>query len=235
MNSDNRSIFDITRDIKEHPFLYFSGKLKFTDLYHLILGYSFHKIPSGNPPFEYFNIWIKKKFDKWGSTMHWTVAILQECNNDEEEAFWKFFELLDEFSQINPQKMWSTDLTEFQFAAYYALDNPKDARLANFSGRRIIHPAPYHIKIVQFDYAVHSYNFDFFYAVHDSFHGEHEQSFNNIDLCFQFHETKYKDMRWDEVPKDKVQSEFELITQHCNHRNALLNYMDSTNIGLGVK
>ena len=229
MTLDNLSIFDLAQQIKKRPQMYLGETVGFTNLVNLINGYSFHKTTSGNPPFEYFNVWVKKKFDKWGSNKHWTNVILQENKNNEEKAFRNFFELLEEFNQIKPLNIFSTNLTEDNFALYYSKDNRKGGRLVGSEGRLVIDPAPYHIKVVQFDYCTHSYHFDFNYAVLESVHGKHEQSFHLLDKCFQFYIAKYGDLRWGEIPKNQTDTEFQLITQNCDHGNALHHYMDGTN------
>lgn len=219
------SMVDFLQNVRKHHSSILGEKTRLTDLNNLILGYSCNTTKEGNPPFLYFNVWVKQKFNKWGANMHWTKAILQECKNDEEKAFWHFFELLDQFTQLKPLNIYSCNLSEDNFAHYYSKDTRKNSRLIGPEGTPIIHPAPYHIKAVEFDYCIHSYHFDFNYVVSESEFGWHDLSFFSLEKCFEYYTSRYDKLIWNEIPKKTISSEFDLIVENCNHKNANHHYI----------
>jgi hypothetical protein len=235
MKLDNLSIFDFAQEIKKHYRLFFEGTPRFSDLRNLISGYSINTTVYDNPPFDYFNIWIKRKFNRWGSNMDWAKAILQECDNDQEKAFWKYFDLIEEFHQIKPIKIYTVNLVDDDFAKFYSTNAPKTWSLIGPDNRRIVEPAPYHIKVIEFEYCIHAYHFDYYYLISKSEIGRHKQSFSNIEKCFHYYDVCFGKLNWTELPIEQVDREFELIAKNCDHGNSTLYYMDGTYDAIGIK
>jgi hypothetical protein len=88
--------------MKIRPQMYFGDK-KLSSLYHFINGYDLAlKLNNCEPltPSIYdFNCWIAKKY-KAGLSSNFYSVLIQECNNNEEEALTLFFELFEEFLEL---------------------------------------------------------------------------------------------------------------------------------------
>ncbi len=75
-----------------------------THLHSFLMGYAFGlQLESTNteqPDFNDFHDWVAKKLNYDESTSGWAYMI-EDQRKDKEEALWLFFELLDEFREIN--------------------------------------------------------------------------------------------------------------------------------------
>jgi hypothetical protein len=220
MTSDLRSIslFRLVQEIKKRPKMFFEN-LSLTDLDLFISGYNMNSKAAETRPFSYFNIWVKQKFKMFGPQMNWKRAILEEYKNDEEKSFWSFFDLLDEFHKLKPTNIYTTKLTPDHFASYYSKDNKKPS--TSHGGEVFfINPAPYFIKVVEFDYQTHAYHFDFFYAINETLSGHYDQGHDSIKDCFEYYKDMYGELVWQEVLQDELIPEYELIMFNCDHRRA---------------
>ncbi|PBQ31753.1 hypothetical protein CNR22_08210 [Sphingobacteriaceae bacterium] len=235
MKLDNLSIFEFAQKIKRHYRMYFEGTPRFSDLYNLIRGYSVNPATHDNPPLDYLNVWVKKKFNKWGASMDWAKAILEECDNDQEKAFWKYLDLLEEFHQIKPLKIYTTNLADEDLAKFYSTNGLKTWSMIGPENRRLVEPAPYHIKLIEFEYCTHSYHFDYYYVVSNTDIGRHKQSFSTLKKCFQYYEACFGKLKWEELPIEKVVDEFESVAKNCDHGNSIHHYMDGTYDAIGIK
>jgi hypothetical protein len=213
---DNLSVVEFAQFIRLRHGMFFRNSIKITDLENLINGYIINAKKDSLPPFHYFNRWVKEKLKKFGSTINWRTAIQEICNNDEEKAFWKFFELLDEFAVIKPLGIYVASLSKDNFSFYYCTNYEKPSRFVDTENKHIIYPAPYKIKIIEFDYATHSYYYDFNYVVLDSDLGRYNQCHESVQSCFELYKKEFGELVWDKIPYEQLMDEFKLITETCD-------------------
>lgn len=200
--------------------MYFGKEIKLSLLESMLWGFNLNSQKESVIPFQYFNYWTKKKLNKFGSKYNWTVAILESCDNDEEKAFWKFYELLDEFITLRPKNLFIAELTSDNFAFYYSADNKnKQYRIIGEDNRYVLEPAPYLIKLFEFDYCVHSYHFDYYWLVEDYDKHIYYNHFDTINKCKTVYNEKFNISAWTVIKEDSaILTEFEKTILHCRNR-----------------
>lgn len=215
---DNLSTAEFAKLVGLRRGMFFGNQITLTGLEFLILGFDFNAKVQSLPPFHYFNYWTKQKLNKFGATYNWKVAILEACNNDEKLAFDKFFELLGEFLLLKPKSITTTFLTEDNFAFYYNKDNiHKNRRIIGDENKYVLDPAPYEIKLVEFDYGTHSYHFDFYFTVGESNKGKYYQQFDSLSDSKKTYKEKFGGLEWHNTSSSNVDSEFKLLVDNCNN------------------
>ena len=103
--------------IRKRPGAYL-GSNSITALMHFIDGYQFaerelavcRKGELFPLPFPYMHEYAGYRL-KSCYTVGWRDQILRFCNGDEEAAFWKFFEIYDEFNQVRMKRYWKAVLS----------------------------------------------------------------------------------------------------------------------------
>jgi hypothetical protein len=215
---DKISTIDFSKIIGQRPGMYFGNQNTITGLEFLLHGFDQNTNVRSLPPFHYFNYWIKQKLNKFGATYNWKVAILETCSNDEKLAFDKFFELLDEFLLLKPKSITTTFLTEDNFAFYYNKENShKNRRIIGADNKYVLDPAPYEIRLVEFDYATHSYHFDFYFTVGESSKGKYYQQFDSLTESKKTYKEKFGGLEWHNISSGIVDSEFKLLVDNCDN------------------
>lgn len=214
----NLSLYELAQKVKQRPQMFFGKELRLSELAAFLFGYGLHPVPVGDIPFEYFNRWTKHKLNTWGSNHNWVTVILKACNADEEKAFWLFFDLLEEFNAARPLSMHAVSLTEANFEFYYSRQNTyKNSRF--IESRRIVYPAPYHIKLIEFEHGVLCYHFGMRYELKESKAGIHEATYNTLSECLSFFEKQYGSLEWMKLPDSLIAGAFsELIASSDHHR-----------------
>ena len=100
------ALYELLIKIKTHPGLYF-GRVSLVALDYFVMGYEFkeHEIESNNCSriidWGLFRHYIEKVFGLPETTKGLSL-ILAENTKTDEEAFHKFFELLEEYLKNNP-------------------------------------------------------------------------------------------------------------------------------------
>jgi hypothetical protein len=215
---DNLSTVEFAKTIGRRPGMYFGNQNTITGLEFLLHGFDQNTNVQSLPPFHYFNYWTKKKLNKFGSTYTWRVAILETCKNDERLAFEKFYELLDEFLLLKPISITKTFLTEDNFSFYYNKDNSnKNRRIIGVDNKYILDPAPYEIKLVEFDYCTHSYHYDYYFVVGESNKGKYYQQFDNLIDSKKTYDERFGGLEWQNIQIDNVHIEFKLLIDNCEN------------------
>jgi hypothetical protein len=215
---DKISTVEFAKIIGKRPGMYFGNQITITSLECSLLGFGINTNVQSLPPFHYFNYWIKQKLNKFGATYNWKVAILETCNNDERLAFDKFFELLDEFLLLKPKSITTTFLTEDNFAYYYSRDNShKNHRIIGDENKFILDPAPYEIKLVEFDYCIHSYHYDYYFVVGEGNKGRYYQQFDSLIHSKKTYKEKFGGLEWQNISSDNVDKEFKFIVDYCDN------------------
>ena len=216
---DNLSTVEFAKAIGQRPGMFFGNNISLTSLEFLLFGFDTNTKNKSVPPFFYFNFWAKQKLKKFGSIYNWKIAILETCNNDEKSAFNKFYELLDEFISLRPKRIAATFLTEDNFAIYFNKDNThKNHKIIGTANQYILDPAPYGIKIIEFDYCTHSYHHDYYFAIGESNKSTYYQQFDSFDDCLNTYNKKYGKLEWHALPIENIDSEFKLLIENCDNR-----------------
>lgn len=218
-NFENLSVIDFAQQIRERPSMYFGNEIKITHLENMLWGFKLNSKKESAVPFQYFNYWVKLKLNKFGSIYNWKVAILEICNQDEQLAFWKFYELLDEFILLTPKKLFVADLSADNLSYYYSKDNThKDYRIIGADNRYVLDPAPYRIKLFEFDYCVHSYHFDYFFVIDEYDKNIYYDHFDKIAKCKKTYKDKFNISKWQTIEGDLLNDEFKATTVNCRNR-----------------
>ncbi|HUM53183.1 MAG TPA: hypothetical protein PK431_15260 [Chitinophagales bacterium] len=211
---NNLSTAEFAKFIGRRPHMFFGNEITITNLEYSLLGFDLNTNVESLPPFHYFNYWIKQKLNKFGSTYNWKVAILETYNNDEKLAFDKFYELLDEFLLLKPKSIITTFLSEDNFAFYYSKENThKNRRIIGADNKYILQPAPYQIKLVEFDYCIHSYHYDYYFVVGESNKGKYYQEFDNLIKSKKIYFDMFGELEWQNSDNNNIENEFKLLIQ----------------------
>jgi hypothetical protein len=226
MNSDisNLSVIEFAWHIKKRYSMYFAKDVKLTLLFNLLWGFNLNSQKESAVPFQYFNYWAKKKLDKLGPAYDWMTAILESCNNNDEKAFWKFYELLDEFTALKPKSLLTSELTTESFAFYYSIQNKnKQYRIIGEDNRYVLDPAPYHIKLFEFDYCIHSYHFDFYWLVEEYDKNIYYGHFDDLEKCKEMYKDRFNVNDWRVVSEAEIKNEFaKTISVSRNRRKNII-------------
>ena len=215
---DKISTVEFAKFIGQRPEMFFGNQITITALEFSLLGFDLNTTVQSMPPFHYFNYWTKQKLNKFGATYNWKVAILETCNNDEKLAFDKFFDLLDEFLSLKPKSITTTFLTEDNFAFYYNKGNShKSRRIIGADSKYILDPAPYEIKLVEFDYGTHSYHYDYYFVVGESNKGKYYQQFDSLIDSKRTYNEKFGELEWQDISNHNVNNEFKSLIDNCNY------------------
>jgi len=216
---DNLSVIDFAQQIRTGPSAYFRKDIKLSQLENILWGFNLNSQKESIIPFQYFNYWTKRKLNKFGSKYNWMVAILESCNNDEEKAFWKFYELLDEFVVTKPKNLIISELSADNFAFYYSGDNKnKQYRIIGNDNRYILDPAPYHIKLFEFDYCVHSYHFDYYWLIDEYDKNIYYNHFEDLTKCKAFYADRFNITQWTTLDPGDVELNFIKTIDNCRNR-----------------
>ncbi len=216
---ENLSTIEIAQIIRKRPQMFFGENVKLTLLANLLWGFNTNSQKESDVPFQYFNHWTKIKLKKFGQSNNWALAILACCENDEEKAFWKFYELLDEFTGLTPKQLFIAELTPENLDFYYSLNNThKQYRIIGVENRYIVDPAPYHVKLFEFNYCVHSYHFDYYWVV-----GEYEKCtyynhFESINKCQQIYKDQFNITKWITVDQNLILNSYQETINNCRNR-----------------
>lgn len=209
------SIIELAQLIRQRPGMYFGDNITLTGLQNLLFGFSLNSTLKDVPPFEYFNHWANQKLGVLGSAIHWRHSIIENCNKDELKAFWKFYELLDEFILIKPIEIHEADLTIDNFSFYYSSEKGRPHRCINSSFKKIIEPAPYHIKLVEFDFCIFPYFYDFNFVIGEIEKGSlYYKQFDKIEDCLEELNQMYGKLKWTKRQKDNINDDFEKIVKN---------------------
>ena len=209
---------EFAKFIEKRPGMFLGDEITLTNLWNMLLGFDVNSTESV-PPFHYFNYWIKQKLKKFGAGYNWRNAILEANESDEKQAFNNFFELLDEFLTLKPKSINSVLLTEENLAFYYNKDNNNKSRriTGDTIDSTILYPAPYQIKLVEFDYCTHAYHYDFYYVVGDYDKGKYYQEFDNLNSSKETYSKKFGELKWSETDNGNIEKEFRLIVENINN------------------
>ena len=192
-----KSVIDVVRIIQQRPRMWLYP-VTLTGLYNVILGFELNTRLVSDPPFYYFTLWVAHKLNE-SSNRGWCSLILELCDNNEEKAFHKFYELLNEFALIKPEAIHAADLTEDNFELYYSKTHSKPYRLLGYNmdkDKRVYLPAPYHIKVIEYDFACFAYYYDFYFAAGDTKKGKYDWYYDNLDDCKEKIENRYGSLEW---------------------------------------
>ena len=215
----NLSVVDLAQQIRTRPSMYFGNDIKLSNLDNMLWGFNLNSQKESVIPFQYFNYWTKLKLNKFGSKYNWTVAILETCDHDEEKAFWKFYELLDEFIALKPKNLLVAELSADNFAFYYSIDNKnKQHRIIGKDNRYILDPAPYHIKLFEFDYCVHSYHFDYYWLVGEYDKNIYYDHFESLTKSKEIYKDKFNITQWTTIDSIDIQNNFITTINQCKNR-----------------
>lgn len=207
---------EFARFIGNRPSMFFGNQISLTNLWNMLLGFDVNSVESV-PPFDYFNFWVTQKLNKFGNGYNWKIAILETYDSDERKSFDNFFELLEEFILIKPKSISTVLLTDENFSFYYYKDNKKKnfrifGSIENIDDT-ILFPAPYKIKIVEFDYCTHSYHYDFHFVVGDYDKGRYYQRFDSLKSSKKTYKQKFGKLEWSEIDPNNIEFEFKSIIQ----------------------
>jgi len=215
----NLSVIDFAQQVRQSPGMYFGKDVSLSNLENMLWGFNLNSEKESIVPFQYFNYWTKHKLNKFGSTYNWAVAIKETCDGNEEKAFWKFFELLDEFVLLKPNALLTAELNSDNLAFYYSKDNTnKQHRIIGTDNRFILDPAPYHVRLFEFDYCVHSYHFDYFWLVEEYDKNIYYNHFESIQVCKAIYKGKFNISIWTEPNLNEVQNLYQQTIGKCRNR-----------------
>ncbi|MTI41397.1 hypothetical protein [Fulvivirga lutimaris] len=102
----SNKIYEILEVIRRKPHFYLTSKSitslqNFLNGYLLMAGFSNDAYNSGDPKIDDFKYWIlNKSSTQDGVGNPYSNTLLLECKGDEELAFERFFEYLDEFRKL---------------------------------------------------------------------------------------------------------------------------------------
>ncbi|MFD2915482.1 hypothetical protein [Psychroserpens luteus] len=212
------STIEFAKFIEKRPGMFLGDQITLTNLWNMLLGFDVNSTES-IPPFHYFNYWTKKKLNKLGGGYSWRNAILEVNNSDEKQAFDNFFELLDEFLTLKPKSINSVLLTEENFTFYYNKENNNKSRriIGDTMDSAILYPAPYQIKLVEFDYGTHAYHYNFYYVVGEYDKGKYSQEFDDLNSSKETYSKKFGKLKWTETDYGNIENEFKLIVENINN------------------
>ncbi|GAA3763347.1 hypothetical protein [Flavobacterium ginsengiterrae] len=208
------STIEMAQLIRLRPAMYFGDDITLTGLSNFLFGFNLNVRIKSIPPFEHFNVWLRRKLEiEHSSSMHWLHIILEKCNKDERKAFDIFYELLDEFILVQPIQIIETNLLESNFNFYYSKGVP-----SRYIGEKIIiEPAPYHIKLIKFDLYVWAYFFDFNYVAGESkkpiFYSNY-RDFKTIKKAKNDFNKLFGHLEWLQKEENQIISEFEGIIKN---------------------
>ncbi|GAA4272979.1 hypothetical protein U6A24_06855 [Aquimarina gracilis] len=212
------STIEFAKFIEKRPGMFLGDQITLTNLWNMLLGFDVNSTES-IPPFHYFNYWTKKKLNKLGGGYSWRNAILEANNSNERQAFDNFFELLDEFLTLKPKSINSVLLTEENFTFYYNKENNNKSRriIGDTMDSAILCPAPYQIKLVEFDYCTHAYHYNFYYVVGEYDKGKYSQEFDDLNSSKETYSKKFGKLEWTETDYMDIENEFQLIVENANN------------------
>ena len=96
-------LYDLLKEIKKRPGM-FLGHVSIKNFYMFLQGYYFARrdlqIPNTKQELEFngFQDWIQEKYDT--TTCHSWASIILLNSEDDRTAFWKFFDLLNEYLEF---------------------------------------------------------------------------------------------------------------------------------------
>jgi hypothetical protein len=102
--TSSRKIYEVLEVMRLKPYLWLTSKSivslqNFLNGY-MMLGFADYIYHDGEPNFDDFKYWVLNRDERQlGVGNPYSNVLLQECNGDEERAFDKFFECLDEFKK----------------------------------------------------------------------------------------------------------------------------------------
>ena len=116
------SVSNMIDTIRKRPGMYL-GSNNITALMHFIDGYRFaewelavcRKGELFPLPFQYMHEYTGYRL-KYSDNSGWCNQILRSCDGDEEAAFWKFYEIYDEFNLVRMKRYWKAVLSEDNIA-----------------------------------------------------------------------------------------------------------------------
>lgn len=98
---DTSNIYELLAFLKRRHNFYLTSK-SITSLQNFLNGYLLNKVPNNEEEMVFYNYkyWLKEKANDDGDlSFPYSRSLLKICNGDEEKAFDKFFELLDEYRE----------------------------------------------------------------------------------------------------------------------------------------
>lgn len=209
------TIIELVQQIRQRPGMYFGDTITLTGLQNLLFGFGLNSKTKDIPPFDYFNYWVCKKLKIEGASRSFNAIILDNCGKDELIAFWKFYELLDEFLLIKPTEIQATNLAIDNFSFYYSTDKGRPHCFNGHFEKPIINPAPYHIKLIGFEHFVTDYFYDFNYVIGNTKTGTlYYKFFDEIEDCKNEFDEMYGQLSWKNIDNDKIREEFEKTVQN---------------------
>jgi hypothetical protein len=215
---EDLTTIEFAKFIEKRPGMFFGNQISLTNLGYKILGFDTNSNVESVPPFHYFNFWVKQKLNKLGAGYNWKNAILETYDSNERLSFDKFYELLEEFLFLKPKSIITTFLTEENFAFYYNTDNKNKSRRIIGDIKKmdtaILYPAPYQIKLVEFDYCIHAYHYDFHFVVGDYDKGKHYQEFDSLKSSKKTYEEKFGKLEWSKIDIGNIENEFKSIVEN---------------------
>lgn len=206
-----KSIFEILDldHFRKRPAM-FLGEKSISKLRTYMIGYqtceTYNRIKSKEtkPPFWLFFPWICKYYSHSGSYYSWDGIILQNCNNDEEKALDTFFQRLDEFRKIRPEKLLFARIGRSEIDFF---NSHKGIRWTMTEGKQIrIGPAD-NIYIVK-------YNNRLGCSSHHrkGQNGIHSDHFSSLNKAIIDAEREYgKSLQWEEIPKNEIGNIYDKI------------------------
>ena len=135
-----KDVYGVLDHLRQRPAMYLGnkGRKSFVALIAFMLGLAFAEVDGGEPSFYLFIHWIAGRVKGMSSTMPWEW-MEEEWGND--QAFDRFFELLDEYRTCERVCVSRAILREHQPKFYYQ---------ESFDGELLIPEKPLEVCITQF-------------------------------------------------------------------------------------
>ncbi len=216
LNPAELSILELVLLLQKRPRMFLGNDLRLSSLNHLLGGFGVHaKEKEGMVTFRHFTDWILYKFRKYGGAPGWAGLILITCDQDEEKAFSRFFELLDEFLKTKPLAIYHCRLAEDNFVYYYNTAHPtRSWRLVGADNREVLTPAPYEIRIVTFSVGAYMYYYDYDFAIGQSDRGYYcSDGLDTLRACKEICKAKYGVLNWKRSTKVQPAQAYPLLSE----------------------
>ena len=83
----------------------------------------------------------------------------------------------------------------------------------------ILYPAPYQIKLIEFEYCTHAYHYDFYYVIGEYDKGKYYQEFDDLKLSKETYSKKFGELQWLKIDTENIETEFKLTVENINNYN----------------
>ena len=206
-----KSIFEFldSEHFRKRPAMYL-GEKSISKLRTYMNGYQICETFNGiksidtKPPFWLFFPWICKYYSHSGSYYSQDGIILQNCNNNEEEALDTFFQRLDEFRKIRPEKLMFARIGKSEIDFF----NSHNGTRWTMTGSKQIRIGPAdNLYIIKYNHRLGCSSHHI-----KGQNGINLDYFSSLNKAILNAEREYgKTLKWEEIPKKEIENIYEKI------------------------